>query len=174
MSRHRHKAEAGLEVNMSLIVTPFLDFTFQLLFFFVCQYRPHQVEGQWQLALPASEAAAVDEKQVDPTKGDQDPLNLSEEVTVIVRTQHDGQNDGAISEIKVQDRVNIDGKIIPDLAALAEYLKSQRAGLGNQEGIKIQADSRLKWAAVVRVADVCRQAGFVNVSFAPPPDSSVR
>jgi biopolymer transport protein ExbD len=83
-------------------------------------------------------------------------------------------NDGAISEIKVQDRVNIDGQILANLQALGDYLKKQRAGLSNQEGIKIQADSRLKWAAVVQVADVCRQAGFVNVSFAPPPDASVK
>jgi biopolymer transport protein ExbD len=54
---------------------------------------------------------------------------------------------------------------------LGQFLKKIRPDLTNQNDIKIQADSKLKYAYLMQVMDECTQAGFGNVGFAPPPDA---
>jgi biopolymer transport protein ExbD len=49
-------------------------------------------------------------------------------------------------------------------------LKKKHETVENKENIKIQPDGKLKWEAVIQVVDVCKQAGFKNISFVPPPD----
>lgn len=165
----RHKAEAGPEPTLP--ITPMLDMAFQLLAFFIFTYHPSDLEGQMQLALPSNDAKAA-HKQEDVDKearADKDlVLEVPSDLTVIVKTQNDGVNNGVISALTVEDR---SGPItISNLEKLGEYLKKVRETVDNKSSIKVQADSRLKWDGVVQVMDVCRKAGFDNISFAPPPD----
>src|SRR5262245_2870108 len=48
MARWRESEEGG--VNLALIVTPFLDLAFQLLFYFVMTYHPAALEGYYKVA----------------------------------------------------------------------------------------------------------------------------
>ena len=52
----KHKAEPSLDIVLP--ITPMLDLTFQLLFFFIVLFDPntgmHKVEGQMDLMLPAA------------------------------------------------------------------------------------------------------------------------
>jgi biopolymer transport protein ExbD len=154
--------------RVEVAITPMLDMCFQLLFFFMLYYHPSSLEGQMSMALPLDKQEAAAQKQEDVNKGsDPEADTLPADLTVNLKTQNDGYNNGVISQITVTSR---DGpREIPNLDALKDYLGSVKDTLTNKEDIKIQADSRLSWGAVVRVMDVCTRAGF-RPGFAAPPD----
>ena len=165
-------------VGVEMPITPMLDMTFQLLFFFILNYQAPMNEGEINYNLPPPDATQgpVAEKP-DPSAAEQDDLELKSQVTVLVRTQHDGRNDGEISDIRVQEGTSGDTPISAQnglssqLDELVTYLKKIRPGLVNQEDLFIQGDSRLKWAGMVSVMDACRKAGFNNVGFKAPGDT---
>lgn len=169
MSHKRRKEEP--DPGVVLPITPMLDMTFQLLTFFIFTYHPSALEGQMEFNLPASgEVKAKNVEDVDPTRPSDTEVNLPSEVTVVVRTARDGINDGTVSQIAIQQR---EGEAtVQDMEALGQYLDKLRQNemLSNKDDIKIQADGRLKYAAVVQVMDTCVKAGFQRVGFAPPPD----
>jgi len=167
MRRRELKSGAGVEVELPIV--PFLDMSFQILFFFIMNYHPSALEGQMDMSLPAAgEAKAQDIAQVDPNVIPDDKIEIKSELTVVVRTPHDNINDGAISQISV---TGDQGEItVPSVEALERHLKSVQKELTNQTDIKIQAESRLKYYFVVQIMDACIKAGFPNVGFAPPPD----
>jgi biopolymer transport protein ExbD len=164
---HR-KTEAGPEPVLP--ITPMLDMAFQLLAFFVMTYHPSDLEGQMDLSLPSEKITKADKPEdVDVMKpSDQKPIELPTNLTVIVRTRQDGVNNGRISDLTVQDDAG--PQPVDNLAKLKAHLEKVRQTVEQKENIKIQADGKLKWDEVVRVMDACRQAGFHNVSFVPPPD----
>ena len=53
---------------------------------------------------------------------------------------------------------------------LCMNLRTSREDLTNQNDLKIQADSKLKYTFVMEIMDICMKAGFRNVGFSPPPD----
>jgi biopolymer transport protein ExbD len=167
----RRKTESGPEPTLP--VTPMLDMAFQLLAFFVMTYHPSDLEGQMELSLPSEAITKAKDKEDikpdAPVDKDQD-LNLSANLTVIVRTQRDNVNNGIISGISLQDDAGT--APVDTLDKRREELKKRSATVANKENIKIQADSKLKWEEVINVMDVCQQAGFKNISFVPPPSGS--
>jgi biopolymer transport protein ExbD len=168
MSDRRHKAEAAPEVNLP--ITPMLDMAFQLLTFFIFTYHPSGLEGQMDLNLPSEKNARANEQQmVDPqAKSDKDQdLVPPSDLTVIVRTQQDGVNNGVISALTLEQASG--PKPVNDLKGLEAELTEAKKTAPN-DAIKIQGDGKLKWSAIVQVMDVCRRAGFNNISFVPPPD----
>jgi biopolymer transport protein ExbD len=163
----RAKPDPALEVELP--ITPMLDLAFQVLLFFIMTYHPSQLEGQMDLTLPdAAQAKAASPAEARPDQSAPGELELPSEITVLVKTQHDGVHDGGISQISVQERQGT--KDFPGLEELRKYLAEARSGLGNQNDIKIQADSALRYAFVMQIMDMCTRAGFRNVSFGPPPD----
>ena|ERR1700722_4747585 len=158
--------------KVTLPITPMLDMTFQLLFFFIVNFHPADLEGEMNLALPvdAEKQAHKQEDVKKDAKVDKDAQpEFPSDLTVKVRTQLDGTNDGEISAIFVR---NLEGREEPvdGLAGLKKFLNDKREGLTNKEAIKVQGDGKLKVRSVLKVMDVCRQAGFANVSFVPPED----
>ena len=167
MSARRNKSEAAPEVNLP--ITPMLDMAFQLLTFFIFTYHPSGLEGQMDLNLPSEKNARAKEKEmVDPNKkSDVQDLVPPSDLTVIVRTQQDGVNNGIISALTLEQASG--QKPVNDLKALEAELTEAKKTAPN-DAIKIQGDGKLKWSAIVQVMDVCRRAGFNNISFVPPPD----
>src|SRR5262249_5863718 len=165
MARRPNKND---DPGVVLPITPMLDMAFQLLPFFIFTYHPSDLEGQMELNLPDKKELASDVIPDNPQpSGDQEP-NVEADVTVVLRTQHDGRLDGDISQIIVRE-----GPVDTPVSTPEELLKllsQRREALANKEGVKIQGDGRLKWAKVVGIMDVCRKAGFKDVGFAPPPD----
>src|SRR5262249_19114902 len=95
MSRRRHKAPAE-QLAPGLPITPMLDMAFQVFAFFVITFHPSGLEGQMELNLPAlGEVKADKPENVEPKSSDVD-VALPAEVTVIVKTAHDGVNDGIV------------------------------------------------------------------------------
>ena len=122
------------------------------------------------LTLPDSaQAQAAKPEDADPANSMPGELELPAEITVLVRTRHGANTQGDIGEITVQESQG-PHSVGDNAHNLRKYLEKARVGLGNQNDIKIQADSKLKYAYVMEVMDMCTRAGFRNVSFGPPPD----
>jgi biopolymer transport protein ExbD len=169
MMNKRRNNESGLEPTLP--ITPMLDMAFQLLAFFIFTYHPSDLEGQMDLSLPVEAASRAERPEnVDPQAqaNRNAALELPADLTVIIRTQHDGVNDGLISALRVEDRSG--STDIDNLEKLRAHLKEAHGKAENKEAIKIQGDGRLKWDGIVQVMDVCREAGFANISFVPPAD----
>jgi biopolymer transport protein ExbD len=170
MSRRKVSDFGG--VNLNSVIVPMLDMTFQILFFLILSFRAADVEeGKVDFSLPASgEAKAQDPNMVDPTAITDKDLALPANLTVMVKTVRDGTtNEGNISAIIVKS-LNGGEVALPDVATLERYLKVQLVEIQNKEDIKIEAESKLKYALVIEVMDACLRAGFTRVGFAPPPD----
>ena len=165
----RRKSEQGPEPNLP--VTPMLDMAFQLLAFFVMTYHPSDLEGQMDLSLPSeniTQATNPEDVKKEAAPDKTKPLELPANLTVSVRTQRDNINNGLVSGIYLQDDAG--NQQVDSLDKLRDELKRRREKVENKENIKIQADGKLKWSAVVEVMDICQQAGFKNISFVPPED----
>jgi biopolymer transport protein ExbD len=129
-----------------------------------------------ELNLPAAgEAKAQKQEDIDPSKTSDTEVELPSELTVVVKTQQDGVNDSLPSHYLVEGP-QVTTQPIPTLQELQAYLVKARSGLTNQDDVKIRADSRLKYAYIMEVMDVCSKPekdggpGFKRVGFAPPPD----
>jgi len=161
------------EVQLNMVVTPMLDMSFQILFFFVFMYvlAPKNImEGQMDFNLPAhGERKAHNQADVDPTRPSDKALALPANLTVIIKSDEIGNR----SSIIVQ---SLDGGEVAlgTLMDLKRYLKQklESAEIQNKEDIKIAAESKLKYQMVIEVMDTCLAAGFQKVGFNPPPDTN--
>lgn len=156
--------------KIQLPITAMLDMTFQLLFFFVINFHPADLEGQMDMMLPSQDVkAAKDQKEVDKKAApEKEPVpEFPADLTVRVICRGGEDSDGSISAVAVR---TIEGKEdqVRDLEGLKGYLKEKRETLTNKEGIKVMGDSRLKIKHLMKVMDVCRTAGFKDVSFITP------
>jgi hypothetical protein len=86
------------------------------------------------------------------------------DVTVVAKSGKGGTIDSLIVKSSVEE------KEVADLKALEKYLKSIRPKVHNQVDLKMEADSKLKYAGVIEVMDAAIRAGFERVSFSPPAD----
>jgi biopolymer transport protein ExbD len=154
-------------LDVELPITPMLDLAFQVLLFFILTYHPSQLEGQLELVLPdAAEGKAVTAVETSPSMEPTEP-QLPAEVAVVVRTHHDGDNIGSISQISVESPQSTRDVERRDLRT---FLQKLRPGLTNQTDVKVQGESALKTAFLIEIMDECMRAGFKNVSFGKPPD----
>ena len=164
----RDRRQPGADSKIILPITPMLDMTFQLLFFFIINFHPADLEGQMDMALPSEK---ITQGEADPKKApDKEATpDFPSDLTVKVRTQQDESSQGGISAIFVRD---LGGKeeLVNGLDGLKRYLEEKRAALTNKEAIKVLGDSKLRLKHVLSVMDVCRSAGFQNISFVPPED----
>ena len=167
--------------DVTLPITPMLDMTFQLLFFFLVFFHSAALEGQMDLALPTETPKVAQEQAKAPESapGEEDPVDEPPEVTVIVRAIQgdDPRTLGQISEISVQLKEGLtpiqEGGADTDrlLVLLQEHLKKVRETLGNQRDVLLRGERKLRWQYVVKVRDACQKAGFSNAHFSPPPDA---
>ena len=176
----KRTVDASVDVDINKVITPMLDMAFQIFAFFIVIYHPSQLEGQMLLNLPdVGQAKAAKPEDARPDQSMAGELQLPAEITVIAKTKRpDGSQDGSITQISLQeqlgtkDLIKLDpgSKEISNLDALRKYLQSIRAGLTNQNDIKIEAESGLRYEYVMQIMDMCTRAGFKNIGFAPPPD----
>jgi biopolymer transport protein ExbD len=178
------KEDVGGGLQLSLIITPFLDFAFQLLAFFIMTYSPSALEGHIDGTLvPPSEVATSSKDKItimDDLPSDADP-DLAEAVLIKVKAVAKGQQentriDGQPSRIElsrpgegVRTVSDSDVSLDEGLRQLGDELKR----ILNEPGaiktnIKLEGDKDLKHMYMMRVYDVCKQAGYRNISFVAP------
>jgi biopolymer transport protein ExbD len=167
MARFRFD-DAG--IAFELPITPMLDFTFQLLFFFMMYYNPSALEGQIEMALPKhyEKAAPPNSVPQDVVANETDIIKIPADLTIELRPLTDTSNYGRISTITVKSK-NSEDKF-SNIDALRPHLKSIREGLTNKEDIKIDSDSRVMLSEFIKVVDACKSEGFkigVGQSIAP-------
>src|SRR5947199_10346926 len=78
MKNRKHPTDSS-GVNLSLIVTPFLDMSFQILAFFIMTYHPSALEGHIPGSLVPPDQFAKKSKDSTPTPMS-DPLSVPEEL----------------------------------------------------------------------------------------------
>src|SRR4051794_9418616 len=84
MAHRRRKADPGLGVNLSLIITPMLDMAFQLMAFFIMTFQPLSEERNIVGRLLPPQKEEQLKKKTVPVKGKEkpkegDPLPTPEE-----------------------------------------------------------------------------------------------
>jgi biopolymer transport protein ExbD len=157
----RRKPEAGSKVVLP--ITPMLDMTFQLLFFFIINFHSAPSEGVMDTGLAATPAQG---KQGDDVVNG--PPHEPADLTVRVRTQ---PQTGDISALAVENNLAKDEYSAgPDLVAMEKFLREKRAALTNKDVVALQGDGELKIRNLILVSDVCRKAGFKDVNFVKPQD----
>ncbi len=168
----RRITDQAVDLELNRVITPMLDLAFQVLLFFIMTFHPSQLEeGQMDLALPdQAQAQAATPQDARPQNSAPGSLELPSEISVVVKTRHDGSDLGDISQISVQERQGTKDLQTPEV--LRQYLEKARAGLTNQNDIKLQFDSGIKNGQVMRIMDACTRAGFTNPTFGPPPDAA--
>ena len=195
-SRHKHHDSPG--INLSAIITPFLDMSFQILAFFIMTYHPSALEGHIPGSLvPPSEFAKKSKDNNNTPPPMEDPLSvpedlllpeLAEAVQVKIKAVPRGQvqgtrQDGEPDQILVKQGSDINYQVVidtnmefsakvdsPGQQQLLSRLKEIAAQPNVEKAnIKIEGDGDLKQQYVMIVYDLCKKAGFSKVHFVPPP-----
>jgi len=186
MRQKRAHGDAGGGVNLSLIVTPMLDMSFQLLAFFIMTYHPSALEGHIDgNLLPPTLVATKGPKSNDAPPDlpaiDAEP-ELQDVLLVLVKSVAKGQTegsrfDGEPSRIMLKRPESAQPAIVSDTdSTLDEGLKKLTADLqkvlkepgASKANIKIDGDGDLKHQYLMRVYDACKLAGYQNISFVAP------
>lgn len=177
-TKRKHRAVIPAMPDPSIPITPMLDMTFQLLFFFIMTFRrPIGEETEVPFSLPPSdEAKAAVQGKEPPPQGDVPP-KFEANLTVLLVSNPDGD----LKRVEIKGTGAADSLVIPDddirnASKVGELLRKEMpqklrlpflAHFGedkeqakNREGIniKLQASAGIKWELVVLVIDACRAA----------------
>ncbi len=176
------KPRGGEAAEVALPVTPMLDMTFQLMFFFIATYKPiTALEGQMEMALPSkSDIAAKTQAEVAPKESNKEEIDVPSVFTVILRSQR-GQGpelNGLISSISVRDNAGTDALQGDTINEKFNALRAKLKGVQDvkldknkvKETVRVEADGNMRWSEVVRVMDICTEVGFQVSFIAPPPE----
>ncbi|HVS39146.1 MAG TPA: biopolymer transporter ExbD [Gemmataceae bacterium] len=181
MASRRQQAEKGTEITLP--ITPMLDMSFQLLFFFISTFKlPTNPEGTLDLSMPSQATPmANDMAKVDPSKSSSDEKpDLKNYIIIKVENPNrDAPLDedvGSVTPVykggKEEDNQTIstdwrkDNYEMKELAdRLHSFLTSAETSKTTITGVEIQGAPELKFKAVVRVMDVCRKAGLKDIHF---------
>jgi len=192
MSARRNKGEAGPEVTLP--ITPMLDMTFQLLFFFIISFYIYKkdhptvvIEGQMDLSLPTEAAEIKAQTQDDsdihapshPDASAEDLLKDAIKITVNAEDRGEVLRDIVLEDGKQQANHLAEG--VEQTSDAGQFHRALLAKLSNElnnhatgpdalkQSIWIQCDANLQWSVVVQVMDVCRAIGFQKIGFQNPP-----
>ena len=183
MSKRKIASESGGGVNLNYIITPFLDMSFQLLAFFIMTYHPSALEGHIDGKLvPPSETATgspTPVAQVD-LPPDSDP-DAAETMLIQIKSVPKGgvegnRHDGEPSQIllkQLQETKVVTDSSDPSLKDGLKKLDAELKRILKQPGaiksaIKLEGDGNLRHQYVMDVYDVCKLAGYQNISFVAP------
>jgi len=182
MSSQRRRPEKGTEITLP--ITPMLDMSFQLLFFFISTFKlPTDPEGTLDLSMPSQATPmANDMALIDPSKSSADDKpNLKSYILIKVENpKSEAALDEDVGDVTPSykgknetmsvawSKGKYDMKELTD--KLQSYIDEAKGTDDTITGVKIQGASALKFKAVVRVMDACRKAGLKDISFEMPSD----
>jgi|ERR1043166_8239075 biopolymer transport protein ExbD len=179
--RTKYQDHSTPGVNLSLIITPMLDMSFQILSFFIMTYHPSALEGHIPGSLAPPDIVAQKSKDnqvmdIIPPSVPEDMIleEIKEAMTVVLTL---GQTAGAPGKIYIKTKLEQ-----PDEVAdadrdtwkvarqeLSNKLKARRKDAGEKANIKIEAHGDILQDYVMQVYDTCKNADFPKIHFVPPP-----
>lgn len=152
MARRNILSGESIELNL----TAMLDMAFQILAFFVLTFRPVKAEGQVAVRMPPAVSRADDGTQ---TVGNTpDPAHLPQEfrtvVIVVTATDHGDLRQIYLGRPREPQReaVAVDTKLKAFGAKLRALLNDAASPF---DQVVIQVGSKLRYAELMRVIDVC-------------------
>jgi len=161
LGKKKKKAEKQFETDINRVVTPMLDMTFQLLFYFVINFRPAITEGQVDLNLPPEETGQPSVTTFDSEdKPDQYKITAYSSggpIDLLTFTMKEFppealSNENMLGELKAR---------LKSIPKPAEGSKSKPPNL------KIECDKRLKYSELMQLMNICREQGFKDVGIMP-------
>lgn len=175
-AKRKHRAVIPSLPDPVIPITPMLDMTFQLLFFFIMTFRsPSGEETEIPFSLPPTDDKQTATQSKEPPPAGDTPPKFEANLTLVLRSNEDGDlrrveisGSGAGDSLvipeedlrnhaKVGDLINRELVAKLNLPFLAHFgddktAAKSRAGIN----IKLQASSGIKWEMVVLVIDACR------------------
>jgi biopolymer transport protein ExbD len=166
--QRKKRAEKEFGPDLNRVVTPMLDMTFQLLFYFVIQFKPIIEEGQVDLSLPAQDAASqssVYQPDLDNEKPDEYTIHINSVL-------HKGSDKPVIlksdyivsmrftSKVETTPPFQTDdllGEMEKKLKSIPKYVESKDKK--KPPTIKLQINNELKYEHVMDLLDRCRRIG---------------
>ena len=179
--RKRKGENTEAEINLGIIITPFLDMAFQLLIFFIITYHPAALEGHvdGELLPPTKVALKGPGKATDP-KDDAPPIDEEPKLTevLMVQVKAVGATEGLPNQILLKRPEEASGKLVATsdqkfqdgLKLLKNELEKYIKESGGGGTVKIEADGDLKHRYAMDVYDTCKMAGFKNIALVAPPN----
>ena len=182
MKKRDPNSTGGGGVALGLIITPMLDMSFQILAFFIMTYNPSALEGHINGKLVPSAQAIVNPANFDPKEVDLIPSDIDPEITiqVIAKAVKIGERerdrmDGQPTAIYVKNPEDAEPTLVADsdetlersLEKLAARLKAAKVG-GAMGTVRLDCGPDMKLRYITQLYDVCKSAGFQNVSFVAP------
>jgi biopolymer transport protein ExbD len=163
----KKKAEKEFGTDLNRVVTPMLDMTFQLLFYFVIQFKPMIEEGQVDLSLPAQDASStssVFQPDLDNEKADEytihvnSVLNKGSDKPVVIDVDY-------IASMRYTSKVestkfesdDLMTELENKLKSIPKYVESKDKK--KPPTIKLQINPKLKYSEVMDLLDRCRKVG---------------
>ena len=199
MSHKRKKIEGSPGVQLSLIITPMLDMSFQILAFFIMTYHPSALEGHIPGSLVPPEKMAT--KGKDNVVTPEDPLpsideidlipGLDEAITIYIKAMVQDQEpswrlEGTPSHYFIKTHLDISPQELADVTkcdkegidrtkwddVIVKRLEAklkEMGGKGSKANLKIAGDGGLKQRYIMSAYDAAKKAGFSKIHFVPPP-----
>ena len=161
-ARNQRKGDKPGEVALGRVVTPMLDMTFQLLFYFVMQFKPPISEGQMDFNLFTEEPGQSDPQAIFDQPDEYRitiiaPSGVPEAMLWKTKT-------GAPEPIPIGDNAI---RAIED--KLKTIVKPAEGSKAKPPVIKIEAHKKLKYSVLVLIMDACKRSGFTDVGVMPLP-----
>ncbi len=156
-------------VGLAAVVTPMLDMTFQLLFFFILNFKPLSQEGQVELSLLAADdkGRTAADQPIDAGLGEADSYTIH--VNSIIPF---GRDKPVVVDVENIAFVRLTSKLESVSLSGIDALETKLRSLPKFEGrgqkapsIKLQVNNRLKYSQVIALLDLCRRVGKdLNIS----------
>lgn len=160
--QRKKKREKQLETDINRVVTPMLDMTFQILFYFVINFKPPIAEGQIDLNLPPEALGAPDTTTIDSD-------DKADEYRITVYSQSGGI-DFMTFKVKTFEPEELPEKnMLGSLQAKLKSIPKPAPNKGKPPVIKIECDKNLKYSELMELMNICREEGFKDVGIMPRP-----
>ena len=201
MAHRRKKTIEGgsAPVQLSLIITPMLDMSFQILAFFIMTYHPSALEGHiaGTLAPPEQVKTKGPNNEINPLE---DPLSVPEDdllpnealqikIKAVAKGQEIGSRlEGQPSQLYIKQVADAQPVMLADMLAdgnvdfetalkrldlkLKEIVKESpplKPGETSKLAVKIEGDTDLRQQYIMAVYDTCKKSGFGKLHLVPPP-----
>jgi biopolymer transport protein ExbD len=147
-----------VETDINRVVTPMLDMTFQLLFFFVINFHAPRGEGQLDLKLSA-EGHNEQKKSIEPIDDQPDEFLIS-------AYSQSGSLDLLTFRFKQFEPESLPKEDV--LGELRTRLKAiPKPGPRYKPSLKIECDRKLKYSELIQLMNLCREEGFQEIGIMP-------